>query len=154
MDASQPPVIGNPGVAHPAGGPPRGRGHPPAARLHHGGQFSRVFNHQQKAAGRHLVVLVRSRHPKGPQRPRLGLMVPVKAIKLAVRRHQVKRWIRELFRLRLQDILGPHDLVVLLRADPPAENGHAVIDAELLSLLPRALAAKPQTGGGRGRGRR
>ena len=61
--------------------------------------------------------------------------------KLSVRRHQVKRWARELFRLRLKERLAGWDLMLLLRSDPA---DHATFDAEVLSLVDRALAAKPE----------
>ena len=124
---------------------------PHHARLHHGGDYNRVFHHQQKAAGRMTVVLVRERPRKGPQRARIGVMVPAKVIKTAVRRHQVKRWIREWFRIEMQSAFAHHDVVVLLRADPPKENGHTVLKAELAALAPKALAARAQPGqrGGR-----
>lgn len=122
----------------------------PHQRLHHGGDYSRVFNRQQKAAGRHCVLLVR---PTKPGRPaRLGMMVPVKAVRLAVRRHQLKRWVRELFRLELAAACVGHDLVVLFRGDPPvADDAHRRFDDELRALLPKALqgVAQPRPKGRR-----
>ena len=128
----------------------KGQSFPPAMRFHHGRDYGRLFHRQQKAAGRWVVVLV------APSRgaavlPRLGVMISVKAAKTAVRRHQLKRWVRELFRTRLVERLGRHDLVVLFRSDPPAD-AHAQLDHEILSLLPKALAqnAQPRGRGGRG----
>lgn len=122
---------------------------PPTMRFHHGRDFGRVFHRQQKAAGRWVVVLVAPRR-HGP--PRLGIMVSTKVAKAAVRRHQLKRWVRELFRLRLVPLLGGHDLVVLFRSDPP-EDGHRRLDDEILALLPKALAGAAQPRGGSGRRR-
>lgn len=123
--------------------------HPPPARFHHGIDFSRAFDRGQKAAGRHLVVLVRprGRTPEGGMRcARLGVMVSVKAVKLAVDRHRIKRWARELFRLRFKERLAGWDLMLLLRSAPA---DHAAFDGEVGQLLDRAMQAKPE-----GRGRR
>lgn len=124
---------------------------PHQARLHHGGDYNRVFHHQQKAAGRLAVVLVRERPRKGQQLARIGVMVPAKVIKTAVRRHQVKRWVREWFRTEMKSVFDHHDVVVLMRADPPTENGHAILKSELAVLASKALAARAQPGqrGGR-----
>jgi ribonuclease P protein component len=113
---------------------------PPALRLHDGRDYGRVFNRQQKAAGKHVVVLVRSRRAGSPGR--LGVMVPSKSVPSSVRRHQLKRWVRELFRLRLKPALHGCDAVVLFRRDPPPD-GHAILDGEILALVPKALAAAP-----------
>lgn len=113
--------------------------YPPANRLHHGRDYSRAFNRQQKAAGRWSVLLVMPRKPEAPAR--LGIMVAVKTVKLAVRRHQIKRWARELFRCEWKAALTGHDAVVLLRADPP---DHAAFAGELRVLLPKALHATSQ----------
>jgi ribonuclease P protein component len=115
----------------------------PAQRLHDGRDYSRVFDQRRKSAGPHVVVLVRPL-PRGQQREvvpegRLGVMVPAKAVRLAVRRHQLKRWVRELFRTRLKQQLAGHDMVVLFRRDPP-EDGHAQLDMEISDHATRALA--------------
>jgi ribonuclease P protein component len=130
-----------------------GQSFPPAMRFHHGGDYGRLFHRQQKAAGRWVVVLVAPSR-RQPALPRLGVMISTKAAKTAVRRHQLKRWVRELFRTRLVERLGQHDLVVLFRSDPPAD-AHAQLDHEILSLLPKALAqqSQPRGRGARGPGR-
>jgi ribonuclease P protein component len=116
-------------------------------RFHDARDFSRVFNRQQKSAGRHVVVLVRRQEAKGGVAPqaRLGVMVPAKAVPSAVRRHQLKRWVRELFRTRLAAGMPGLEMVVLLRADPPAD-AHAAFDAEIIEQLRRANAANAQPG--------
>lgn len=126
-----------------------GHSYPPAVRLHTTRDFGRVMNRQQKAAGRSTVLLLRPGPPGGVAR--LGVMVAVKTVRLAVRRHQLKRWVRELFRTRLRERLGSHDVVVLFRSDP---GDHAALDAELEALAAKALAAKPQPDARRGRGGR
>ena len=121
----------------------------PGHRLHDNRDYSRVFNRQQKAAGRFVVVLVRPRDRKAGTAGRLGVMIAVKTAAAAVRRHQLKRWVRELFRLQLKGTLAGHDTVVLFRRDPPAD-AHAELDREILALVPKALAAQAQPVPGRG----
>lgn len=122
---------------------------PPAQRFHHGRDYGRVMHRQQKAAGRHAVVLVAPRR-QGPAR--LGIMVSTKVADTAVRRHQLKRWIRERFRTAWKERAAGHDVVVLMRQDPP-RDAHADLDAELDRLLDKALTAKaaPRPGGRRRR---
>jgi ribonuclease P protein component len=123
---------------------------PPTHRLHSNRDYGRIFHRQQKAAGRFTVVLVMPRHRKQPQAARLGIMVGAKAVKTAVRRHQLKRWVRELFRIRLKAVLAGYDCVVLFRCDPP-EDAHVRLDDEIVGLVTRALAATATPGlrGGR-----
>jgi ribonuclease P protein component len=124
----------------------------PEHRLHDGRDYSRVFNRQQKAAGRHTVVLVRPRSPKEAPEGRVGVMIATKTARSAVRRHQLKRWVRELFRRELKTTAAGFDVVVLFRSDPPAE-AHPALDQELRYLLPKAIAATAQPGPRRGGGR-
>jgi ribonuclease P protein component len=118
---------------------------PPAARFHHGRDYSRVFQRAQKAAGRWCVLMLRPRG-RGPGKTtappgRLGVMVPVKAVKLAVDRHAIKRWAREWFRCAAKERLAGFDALVLLRSGPP---DHRACATELAQLLDRALAAKAE----------
>ncbi|HYE06463.1 MAG TPA: ribonuclease P protein component [Planctomycetota bacterium] len=119
--------------------------HPPEARLHDQRDFSRVFQRQRKAAGKHVVVLAVRRARRAGTRARLGVVVSTKVSSRAVRRHQLKRWVRELFRTRLSREATGFDLVVLFRRDPPPD-GHAALDREIIALVPKALAAA--AGGG------
>lgn len=121
----------------------------PEHRLHDGRDYGRVFNRQQKAAGRHVVVLVRPRSPKEPPHGRLGVMIAAKTADSAVRRHQLKRWVRELFRRELKAAAAGFDVVVLFRNDPPAD-AHQALDQELRLLLPKAIAGAAQPGPRRG----
>lgn len=125
---------------------------PPEARLHDGRDYSRVFRRQQKAASGPIVVLAspRSRDAAGaPRRARLGIMIPVKAVKTAVRRHELKRWVRECFRTRMQETAAGYDLVVLFRSDAA---DHRRLDEDLLRLAAKAMGATAE-GRPRGRGR-
>lgn len=121
----------------------------PEHRLHDNRDYSRVFNRQQKAAGRHVVILVRPRSTKEAPQGRIGVMVATKTARLSVRRHQLKRWVRELFRRELKLAAAGHDVVVLFRSDPPAD-AHFVIDQEIRHLLPKAIQAVAQPGSRRG----
>jgi ribonuclease P protein component len=122
---------------------------PPVNRMHTNGDYARAFNRQQKAAGKHVVMLLNPRSRRSGGQARLGVMIPNKAVKTAVRRHQLKRWVRELFRRKLKERLDGFDAVVLFRSDLP-EDGHALLDDEILGLVPRVLDAK----GGQPRGGR
>jgi len=77
-------------------------------------------------------------------------MIGAKAVKTAVKRHQLKRWVRELFRQRLKTILAGFDCVVLFRNDPPADS-HARLNDEIAALAAKAITATAQPGqrGGR-----
>jgi RNase P protein component len=79
-------------------------------------------------------------------------MIGAKAVKTAVRRHQLKRWLRELFRTQLKELLCGYDCVVLFRNDPPAD-GRSGLVSEVATLAGKALLAKAQPGqrGGRRR---
>ena len=116
---------------------------PPSQRLHDRGDYGRVFHRRQQASGRWVSVLLAPRPKRGPRRARLGIMVGTKVHKRAVRRHELKRWVRECFRRELKGPLHGYDAVVLFRRDPP-EDGHADLDAEIRRLLARALQATPK----------
>ena len=123
---------------------------PPSQRLHNSRDYGRVFYRQQKGAGRHTVILVSPRPKHLPQAARLGIMVSTKVHKRAVRRHQLKRWVREWFRCGAKELALGYDVVVLFRSNPPSD-GHAALGVELNRLLAKALAAVAAPGSGNGR---
>ena len=126
----------------------------PELRLHSNRDYGRCFHRQQKAAGRTCVVLVNPRSRRSGGRPRLGVMMSAKAVRTAVRRHQLKRWVRELFRTRLKTVLDGFDAVVLFRVDPPdVPEAHARLDEEIASLAAKVVTAQATPGqrGGRRR---
>ncbi len=126
----------------------------PEFRLHSNRDYGRAFHRQQKAAGRTVVVLVNPRSRRSGGKPRLGIMMSAKAVKTSVRRHQLKRWVRELFRLRLKPVLDGFDAVVLFRQDPPeGEDCHRRLDEEITGLAAKAVKALATPGqrGGRKR---
>ncbi len=121
----------------------------PESRLHSNRDYGRVFHRQQKAAGKHTVVLLTPRPRQSgsgaPQPGRLGIMIGAKAVKTAVRRHQLKRWLRELFRTQLKEPLCGYDCVVLFRNDPPADCRTKLV-TEVAALASKALLATAQPG--------
>ncbi len=83
-----------------------------ADRLLSSAEFKAVFDGATvRVSDRHLLILA---VPNRLNKPRLGLVIAKKHIKLAVDRNRVKRLIRESFRLN-QSVLPPVDLVVLAR---------------------------------------
>jgi ribonuclease P protein component len=115
----------------------------PEHRLHNNRDYGRIFNRNQKAAGKHVVLLLRPRDKREANDARLGVMISTKTASAAVRRHQLKRWVRELFRTTWKERLRGFDLVVLFRQDPPAD-GHLLLNQELEHVLMRAMTATPQ----------
>jgi ribonuclease P protein component len=83
-----------------------------ASRLLGPSQFSPVFSQARyRVSSSNLLVLVRP----SQQSARLGLVVAKKNVRLAVKRNQIKRLIREAFRVR-QAEFGTIDMVVLARS--------------------------------------
>ena len=109
---------------------------PPAARLRTRRDYNRLYGRSRRGYAKHLSVMLARRPERGDQRARLGVVVSLKVSKSAVRRHQLKRWTRELFRQRLQRDWEGWDILVLLRADPPGD--HAAFDAEVEAALAKA----------------
>ena len=112
---------------------------PPQARLHDGRDYGRVFHRGVRVHGKWCLVVVAPRPRRGGRRARLGVTVSTKVDKRAVRRHQLKRWVREWFRRERPEDLHAHDLVVSLKvqAEPV---GHEQLDAELHRLVAKAQA--------------
>lgn len=101
-------------------------------RLCSAADFKQVFDKTDiKVSSRHLLILAKvseSNHP------RLGLVVAKKNIRTATGRNRAKRYIRETFRLR-QDELGGLDIVVLVR-----KGFGELEDSELNRLLAKQWA--------------
>ena len=151
LNPAEPPRAERPATIHdPSFGPEH--------RLHSNRDYGRAFHRQQKAGGTHVVVLVNPRSRRSGGKPRLGVMMSAKAVRTSVRRHQLKRWVRELFRTRLKPVLDGFDAVVLFRCDlPDHEDAHARLDEEITHLAAKAVKAQAtpgQRGGKRGGPRR
>lgn len=81
-------------------------------RLLNSSDFTAVFNDAPyRASHPNFLILARS---SSTGQPRLGLVVAKKHVRLAVKRNQIKRMIREGFRLQ-QHKLPPIDAIVLAR---------------------------------------
>ena len=80
-------------------------------RLNTADEYSQVFKNAKRLSDEFLTVLVRN--SKEPQ-AKLGLAIAKKQVKKAVLRNQIKRVVREAFRLRKQSLRG-FDIVVLCR---------------------------------------
>ena len=78
--------------------------------------FNSVFKDPIKAGSPSITVLAKA---NGLGFPRLGLIVPKKALKKAVWRNRIKRVVRENFR-NAQEKLCPLDFVVIAKS--PAQN--------------------------------
>ena len=92
---------------------------PRASRLARKKDYAAVFKNGRRSADRHFMVLYR---PNGLGHGRLGLAITRRRLRGAVRRNQVKRKLRESFRLH-QGMLAGIDVVVL------AQPGLADADA-------------------------
>ena len=75
--------------------------------------YSHVFDKAFKIHNKAFTLLARENNLN---RPRLGLVIAKKNLKFAHQRNQVKRLLRENFRLQ-QSLLPSFDLVVLTRRD-------------------------------------
>ena len=74
-------------------------------------EYKQVFSNACRVGTRHLTMLAISNQLG---HPRLGMAIPKKNIRQAVKRNLVKRQLRESFRLH-QAIIGDFDVVVLAR---------------------------------------
>lgn len=91
-------------------GRPKSQAFPRENRLLTGADFRRVLSSGRRHRAETLTLI-----SKASARPRLGIAVPKKQVKRAVRRNRIKRIIRDSFRQRAQT-LPNCDLVVLCRA--------------------------------------
>lgn len=74
-------------------------------------EFKAVFDESKKISQRYLVALYR---PNLQQDARVGIMVGKRAVPLAVERNQIKRVIRESFRVNQVKLQGL-DIIVIVR---------------------------------------
>lgn len=118
---------------------------PSTARFHHRGDYARVYHRGVRAHGRWCSVQLARRSKRAGRCARLGITVSTKIDKRAVRRHQLKRWVRECFRRELKQRLHRLDCSVIFRAAPPPD-AHAELDAELHCLVDKALSKLDASG--------
>ena len=85
-----------------------------SARLLKPAEFERVFAENERARTEALLVMAR---PNGMSQARLGMVIGKRLLPRAVDRNQLKRCVRETFRVLRAD-LPPCDFVVRLVAKP------------------------------------
>lgn len=113
---------------------------PKSLRLLNAQDYSRVFSDVDlRVSSSHFLILSK---PLDNIKPRLGIIVAKKHVKLAVNRNKIKRQLRETFRSK-QHTLPPLDLVVL------AKKGAGDLDREAirkeLDFLWRKLKQKAKS---------
>jgi ribonuclease P protein component len=97
-------------------------------------EFDRVYKEGRRVADSNLNLHA----VKNNAQPRLGMSVSTKNAGSSVRRNQIRRWIREDFRLRQNTLLAA-DYVVTVKA-PIRERTHT----ELAQVLTRVYALMSQ----------
>jgi ribonuclease P protein component len=103
----------------------------PLGRLKVRSEFERVAAEGRRIRSTHLGL---SYLPNGLHQSRVGITVPERAAKAAVRRNRLRRIIRERLRTFAIFIAGGFDLVVYILTDPGRDEGDA-LETELRNLL-------------------
>ena len=125
------------GAEAPEPGPRGSFSFPKAIRVRRSTDYRRIQGRGQKVRTRHLLVLsTRGRAPES----RFGLTVSRK-VGNAVRRNEVKRWLRESIRRRRRDLEGRWD-VVFIATPRAAQAGFEAIDADVAEALRRIPRAR------------
>ncbi|MGH8114784.1 MAG: ribonuclease P protein component [Rhodanobacteraceae bacterium] len=115
-------------------------GLPPSARLRRASEFAALRNTSERVRTRHFLL---RGIPSASGQARLGLAVSRKVSKRAVVRNQIKRIVRESFRLR-RETLPAMDVLVIAQpsaADAPNPALHADLEyawQKLTALKPMA----------------
>ena len=110
-------------------------------RLLNSSDFQSVFDDAPfRASHQHFLVLARANQL---DRPRLGLVIAKKHVRLAVQRNRIKRLIRESFRQQQQTLAGI-DVIVLARKGMD-ELTNPVITKQLNQQWQRVLRKARQT---------
>jgi ribonuclease P protein component len=123
------------GVAGGVAATPDGFGFPKRYRLTKTDEYSSVFGFRRAVKSAHFLLHYRPRAPEeGLQlTARLGVVVPKRLLKAAVRRNLVKRLGREQFRL-LRPQLPARDLILRLAVKPATLDRRALAE-EIRKLL-------------------
>ncbi len=114
-------------------------------RLQSAHEYSRVFADTQVKVACPELLIIASSNELG--RPRLGLVIAKKHVKLASQRNRLKRLIRESFRLRQQH-LPALDIVVLARKGIASMDNPAVtrtLEKQWNRLCKRTLESQDRT---------
>ncbi|MBF2760814.1 MAG: ribonuclease P protein component [Ectothiorhodospiraceae bacterium AqS1] len=116
----------------------------PASRLRKAREFSRVFAY---GARTHAGVVIVIAAANGLDRPRLGMAIGRRRVRLAIMRQWLKRRIRESFRHHALD-LGGVDFVVVAKAQAGSEERKKLrsqLDAKWERAALTALRAKSES---------
>jgi len=115
----------------------QGCSYPKSLRLLHSSEFKLVFDQPDyRASSREFLLLARNNQQT---QPRLGLVIGKKSVRRAVGRNQIKRVMREQFRLSQQQIAG-FDVVLLAR------RGADQLDSPQLHLQLQSLLQQLKRG--------
>lgn len=87
-------------------------------------EFERVFKKGRYYNSKHLTLYVR---PRQDNQLFLGITV-AKKVKGSVNRNQVKRWLREVYRLYEDDVSSGYDLILFGRLSPEETNYHSLLN--------------------------
>ena len=102
-------------------------------RLRTADDFKRVASEGKRVRSRHLALTYLGNERK---ESRLGINVPVRAAKAAVRRNRLRRVISAYMRTMRGGIKPGYDIVVAVKADPGQVEGK-VLRSELCGLMER-----------------
>ena len=109
---------------------------PKELRLLNASDYSNVFQDVQlRVSSKHFLILAKGHNDK----PRLGIIVAKKHVKLAVQRNRIKRQLRETFR-KQRYVLPNLDIVLLAKKGSDSDTNCAI--AEELDYLWRKLKRK------------
>jgi ribonuclease P protein component len=89
------------------------------------------------AHGKHVTITVSKRVGKNKDKTRLGVVVSTKVSKSSPRRHELKRWTREVFRNTIKHEVRGYDVVVSFKTNPTVD--HATVDAEIVKVFRKAM---------------
>ncbi len=110
-----------------------------AARVVRANDFTAIIRSGPYAADDVMVVNVRW-SSQADTEPKLGISIPKKTGN-AVIRNQWKRWFRESFRTRRQDL--PRGIEIVVRPKRDAVGSFAAIDRSLATTISRAVRKLP-----------
>ena len=115
-------------------------GFPRDSRLVRRAEYDAVYREGRRRSSREFAVFLR---PNGMELSRFGWSIK-KALGSAVKRNRMRRRIREIIRLRRQEIAPGWDIVIHPRSTVATANFSA-LSAELLKMLPRASVDEKST---------
>jgi len=118
--------------------PANGQRFPRAVRLLHRAEFDAIYRDGRRRASKHFAVLVR---PNGRGWSRFGSSVK-RALGGAVVRNRIRRRIREILRLHLQEIAPGWDVVIHPRSSV-ATAAFTTLSQDLLGVLRATLQDVP-----------